>query len=83
MTMSRWSLFGLALLPVLPAPIPAKRSFLAPGHVVAEPALFVDSPTAFNEECRKLMRCQNLKWVVLSDSNRPEKPASAEIGMGR
>jgi hypothetical protein len=66
--MTRRSLFGLVLLPVLPMPAPAKRSFLAPGHMSADPPLLVDSPTALNEACRKLMRADHvICWQTAQD----------------
>jgi hypothetical protein len=82
MTMTRRSLFGLALLPVMPAPVLAKRSGLAPGHISADPPLLVDSPTAWNELCRSYARVNNIRWRVVSDSNRPETATGAEIGQG-
>jgi hypothetical protein len=89
MTLSRRSLFGLALLPVMPMPTLAKRSFLAPGHLAADAALLVTdmaggpiiSPTAFNQLCRGYAQTL-VRWRILSDSNRPEKPAGAENGSG-
>jgi hypothetical protein len=78
MTMTRRSLFGLALVPMMPKP-----AVLTDGLLVTDMAGGpIISPTAFNQLCRGYAQT-HVRWRILSDSNRPETTAGAENGSGR